>query len=127
MNGHFTSLSLAGAGYWYLATPYSKFPAGLDAAHACACKATAKLIAAGVPVYSPIAHTHPVAVHGGMDPLDHKIWMPADKPMMVAAHGLIVLMMATWDDSYGISVEIKEFTAAGKPIIYLDPEELPGI
>ena len=44
--------------FWYLATPYSKFPGGLDAAYVEACKAQALLIKAGVPVFCPISHTH---------------------------------------------------------------------
>ncbi|NIA67764.1 DUF1937 family protein [Pelagibius litoralis] len=107
-------------GYHYLATPYSKYPHGLEAAFQEASKAAALLVRAGVKVFSPIAHTHPVAVHGLIDPLDHDVWLPADKPLMDSATGLIVVKMETWEDSYGISVEIQEFKAAGKPISYMD-------
>jgi hypothetical protein len=110
--------------YFYLATPYSKYPDGLDAAFRDACRATATLISAGVPVFSPIAHTHPVAVYGKMDPLDHSIWLPADKPMMDAAFGLLVARLDTWELSYGIKVEINEFIATGKPVIHLEKDEL---
>lgn len=108
-------------GYWYIATPYSKFPGGLDAAFEEACRFMANLIRHKVPCYSPIAHTHPIAKHGGLDPYDHGIWLPADKPMMDAAHGLIVCTMPTWEISYGISEEIKTFLAADKLVHYLDP------
>jgi len=111
-------------GFWYLATPYSKYPDGIEAAFVAAAKAAARLIAAGVPVYSPIAHTHPIAIHGGMDPLDHKIWLPADMPMMTAAHGLLVAKLLTWDKSYGIAIEIGEFARSGKPIEYLESADL---
>ena len=111
--------------YWYLASPYSKYPAGLEAAFQEVCRQTALLIRHGIPVYSPIAHTHPIAIHGGMDPLDHGIWLPADLPLMRAAHGLIVCQMATWDQSYGIGEEIKEFTKLGLPIIYMEPGVVP--
>lgn len=111
--------------YWYLATPYSKYPQGLEAAHKLACEQAAFLIAAKIPVYSPIAHTHPIAVYGDMDPFDHGIWLPADEPLMKAAMGLIVLRAIGWDKSFGISEEIKAFNAAGKPLIYMDPNMLP--
>ena len=111
--------------YWYLATPYSKYPSGIEAAFEMACRAVAPLIRAGVPVFSPIAHTHPVAMHGRIDPLDHSIWLPADAPMMQAAHGLIVYRAESWERSYGIGEEIKAFQAAGKPIHYLDPGPIP--
>ena len=105
---------------WYLATPYTNYPDGIESAWEEACRITARLILANIPVYSPIAHTHPVAIHGGIDPLDHEIWLPADEPMMHAATGLMVAMMTGWDQSYGIGVEIEAFTSAGKPVVYLD-------
>lgn len=111
------------AGYWYMATPYSNYPDGLDAAFSAACRAASKLIDDGVRVFSPIAHTHPIAIHGQMDPLDHDVWLPADQPFMTGACGLLVIKMKTWRDSYGVGVEIKEFEADGKPVFYL--EEAP--
>lgn len=117
-------------GFWYLATPYSKYPAGIEWAFIDACKETALLLRAGVPIFSPIAHTHPIAVHGNINPLDHEVWLPADRPMMDAACGLIVCKMETWEKSYGIGVEIETFKAAGKPVIYMTPgvvPELPGV
>ena len=43
----------------YLATPYSKYPAGLQQAFVDAAKLAALLLRSGMNVYSPIAHTHP--------------------------------------------------------------------
>lgn len=112
------------SGYWFLASPYTRFEPGIEDAFLAVCRCAAKLTRAGIPNYSPIAETHPVAIHGGIDPLDHGIWLPVKKPLRDAAHGLIVLKLPTWEISYGISEEIEEFSGAGKPIIYLDPEEL---
>jgi hypothetical protein len=106
--------------YWYMGSPYSKYAAGLGQAHIDVCKEVARYIQAGVPVYSPIAHTHPVAIYGGVDPLDHSIWLPADRPMMDAAHGLIVLKMEGWGESFGLKYEVRVFTDAKKPIIYAE-------
>jgi hypothetical protein len=111
--------------YWYLASPYSKYEYGIVAAWEDICEDAGLLIKAGVPVYSPIAHTHPIAVHADIDPYAHDIWLPADAPLMEAAHGLIVNMMPGWKESYGISVEIKAFEDAGKPIIYMSPGIVP--
>ncbi len=111
--------------FFYLATPYSKYPGGLDAAFELACVNAALLIREGVRTYSPIAHTHPIAKHGGIDPYDHSIWLPADEPFMRKACGLIVLRAESWEDSYGIKVEIAEFQKDGKPIIYMDPGVVP--
>lgn len=111
--------------YWYLATPYSKYRDGIDEAWKLACREAALLIRAGVPVYSPIAHTHPVAIHGGIDPYDHGIWLPADEPMMRAARGLIVLRAAGWTHSFGITFEMRAFEAADKPVLFMDPGVFP--
>lgn len=110
-------------GFWYLATVYSKHPGGLDEAFRMAARTAALLIRAGARVYSPIAHTHPVAIEGGIDPYDHGIWLPADKPFVDAARGLIVLRTPGWLDSKGIAWEIGEFKEAGKPIVYMDEGE----
>lgn len=107
--------------FWYLATPYSKYPGGIDEAWKMACRVTAELIRARIKVYSPIAHTHPVAIYGELDPLDHNIWLPADQPMMDAAKGLLIYRAPSWEISKGIAAEIAEFTRAGKPVKYLDP------
>lgn len=108
----------------YLATPYSKYPAGIEAAFRDASKYAARLMQSGVKVYSPIAHTHPLAVHGGVDPLDHSIWLPFDEAMMIAADAICVLQMETWEASKGIAYEIEFFQKAGKPVYFLNPESL---
>lgn len=113
---------------WYLATEYSRFPGGIEAAFRMACAQTARLMRAGVPVFSPIAHTHGVAVHGGIDPLDVDTWLKADAPHMHAARGCIVYRSPTWQTSRGVAHEIDYFKAALKPVVYLDPEpaDLPA-
>ena len=111
---------------WYLATPYSKYPGALEAAFELACDTAGILIRANVPVFSPIAHSHPIARVCGMDPLDHRIWLPADAPMMAAATGLILLRAESWEQSYGMRVERDAFDAACKPIVWMDPGVLPA-
>lgn len=111
-------------GLAYLATPYSKYPGGIEAAWVDACALAARLLVAGLGVYSPIAHTHPLAIHGGLDPLDHDIWLPFDEAMMAKADELIVAHMATWETSRGIAHEVAVFEAAGKPVYDLDPDSL---
>lgn len=111
-------------GFWYLGTPYSKFPGGIAEGFRAACRTAAALIALRVPLFSPIAHSHPIAIHGALDPYDHALWLPADVPLMNAAHGLIVAGLPSWEASVGLAVEIQHFTDAGKPVVYLDPEKL---
>lgn len=107
-------------GFWYIATPYSKYPAGIHVAFEDACRASAFLIERGVRVYCPIAHTHPIAMHGNIDPLDHKIWIPVDSPLMHSACGLLVVQMPTWELSYGIGVEVEAFKEQSKPVRYAE-------
>ena len=107
-------------GYLYLATPYSKYPHGVEQAAIDACRVAAELIKAGIPVFCPIAHSHSIADIGDIDPLDHNIWLPADKPLMDGATAIVVAMMDGWDKSYGVAEEIKVFQNAGKRVIYLE-------
>jgi hypothetical protein len=110
-------------GFWYLGSPYSKYPQGPEAAFVDVSKIAAELLRCGVAIFAPIAHSHPIAEHGGIDPLSHEIWLPADRPMMDAAAGLIVAKMESWRESYGLTHEIEVFTKAGKPVIYLDVQK----
>lgn len=109
----------------YLATPYTKYKGGdIERAFVDAAKLAARLMLSGIKVYSPIAHTHPLAIHGGIDPLDLSIWLPFDEAMMTAAHVLIVAQMDGWEESKGIAHEIKFFEDHGKPIYDLDIETM---
>jgi uncharacterized protein DUF1937 len=108
----------------YLATPYSKYPKGIDCAFGEACVITGKLLLAGVNAYSPIVHMHPVAVNCRIDPLDYRIWIPANEALIKKADALLIATMPTWELSYGISLEFKRFSNAGKPIFYICPETL---
>jgi hypothetical protein len=107
--------------YWYLATPYTLYPLGREEAFKMACRVTADLLRAGVPVFSPITHTHPISIHGRIDPTDHDIWMRADQPMMDAARGMIVFKAAGWSESKGVQIEIDTFRSAGKPVLFIAP------
>lgn len=110
-------------GFWYLASPYSKYAPGLEAAHDDICSVAAGLIDKGVNVLSPIAHSHPVAKIGLLDPLGWKLWSTVNLPLMAAAHGMIVVKMNGWADSVGVLSEIEAFSGAGKPIEYIKPVE----
>lgn len=115
--------TLAGDGYLYLGSPYSKYPAQLgsmDGAFRDICKISGAFVQHGISAFSPIAHTHPIAMHGCLDPLDHKVWLQVDGPMMRCARGMVVATMEGWEDSFGLAHEIAHFETAGKPIIYLD-------
>lgn len=104
---------------YYLASPYSKYPGGLERAFKDICIISADLVRRGYAVFSPIAHTHPIAIQGGLNPLDHSLWLPFDEPMMRACTAIAVAMLPGWKDSYGVDFEIKQFKAMAKPEFYL--------
>jgi hypothetical protein len=123
------------SGFIYLASPYSRYPDGrskkediaagglrrdralrkLHEAFTLASENAGLLIMAGVPVYSPIAHTHPIAIYGGIDPLDLDIWLPFCKPFMHAAKAVIYLEAESWEVSAGMQWEGSDFSKNGVP------------
>ena len=113
--------------FWYLATPYSNYTQGVSAAFRDASRQAAMFIRAKIPIFCPIAHTHPIAVCGKLDTRDLSIWLPADKAFMEASCGIIVCMLDGWEDSKGIQYEIEFFKKSGKPIVYMTPGVLPSL
>jgi hypothetical protein len=105
--------------FFYLATPYSKYEGGIERAFIDACKVAAAMVKEGIRVYSPIAHTHGIAVHGGIDPLDHKIWLPFDETMMQTCTAIAVALLPGWEKSFGVHHEIATFDMLKKPVHYL--------
>lgn len=109
-----------GMGFWYPATPYTKWWAGLDDAAHQAALVAGGLIKRGVAVYSPIVQAHVIALANDMDCIDAEMWLAADRPMAHRAHGIIVANMRGWDDNYGVDRERQWFSQAKKPSFLLD-------
>jgi len=112
------------SGFWYLASPYSRYYAGIDEAARIAAQIAGELTRRDIHVYSPIAETHAIAKAAGLDPLDHEMWMKRDAPFMAAAHGLIVTEMKGWHESIGLEEETNIFIRDLKPVFNLDPRIL---
>lgn len=111
--------------FWYLATPYTKYPYGVEAAFQLAARNAGILARKGVPIFSPIAHTHPLAMAASLDPLNGDFWLKLDEPMMHAAYGLVMLMAESWELSNGMKVELEIFQKAKKPVIWMKPGVVP--
>ena len=109
---------------WYMASPYARYKEGHEAAFRDASRAAALLMKRGLAVYSPIVHSHPIAIHGGIDPVNHEFWMNVDSHMMARCDGLAVVMMDGWEHSRGIAHEREAFQLASKPIVYYPWSEL---
>lgn len=114
-------------GFWYLSTPYSKYPAGRSAAYHEAANQAALLIEAGLEVFCPISHSHTVSDYLDPDNDNHDTWMRVDDPFIRAATGLIVCKMEGWEESVGVAEEMRRFKAQDKPIIYMEPGLVPEV
>jgi nucleoside 2-deoxyribosyltransferase len=105
----------------YLASPYSHpDPAIREQRFQAACRAAASLIRAGEPVFSPIAHSHPIAAYGL--PTDWAFWERDARLHLTASTEVVVLTLDGWRASVGVASEIAIARELGKPVRYLSPE-----
>ena len=111
-------------GLIYLASPYSKYKYGIDRAFRDVATISGKMLLAGAKVYSPIVHTHPIAIETNINPYDLSIWLPFDEAMMTVANTLVIATMLGWEESNGIQHEIDFFRKREKPIYMMDPYTL---
>jgi hypothetical protein len=107
--------------FWYLASPYTKYRDGLDAAAAIVSRVAGRLFQSDVPFFCPVAHTYAIAKFAKVDKLAHAKWMALDRPMMLAAYGIVIVRMHGWQDSKGIGEEEDYFVSASKPRVFIDP------
>ena len=108
----------------YLASPYSHPSAAVrEWRYTCALRAAAILMEIQcVAVFSPIAHSHPIAAHLPERLLmDHDFWMAQDLPMLSAATEMRVLTIPGWEDSKGVLREIGHASERGIQITYIAP------
>ncbi len=108
----------------FLSTPYSLYSSGLQIAFEEACKLAGRLIINGLSIYCPIAHSHPIAFYGDLNPLDRRLWMRLNEPFVRAANAIIVGELPGWKDSAGVKSEMDAFALAGKPIYFVNPNSL---
>lgn len=108
----------------YLASPYSHpDPAVREARVLTVCHAAAALIRAGQHVFSPIAHSHPIAAYGL--PTDWPFWEALLRNHLGRCDELVVLTMDGWRESVGVTAEIAIAKELGKPVRFLAPDDLP--
>jgi nucleoside 2-deoxyribosyltransferase len=87
-----------------------------------ACRAAAALLRAGVTVFSPIAHSHPLARFGM--PTSWEFWSQVDREYLSRCDVLAVLTLAGWRESVGVQAEIQLAHELGIPVVYVSPTEL---
>lgn len=107
----------------YLATPYTH-PSKAWMSHRADVAATvaSRFIAVGIHTFSPIAHTHPIAVKGDL-PRGWEFWDQYDRWFIERCDVVVVVRMPGWDESKGVEAEIKLAHEYGKPVVYVDPGE----
>lgn len=104
----------------YLATPYShEDHAVMEARFSKACEIAGELMQKGELVFSPIAHTHPIAVRCDL-PRGWDYWHKYDFAMLQASGKLLVAKMEGWEQSKGIAGEIEIAKKLGIPVEFLE-------
>jgi len=114
----------------YLASPYSHEDADVrEYRYVQACKAAAALIRQGGVVFCPIAHSHGIAVHGGIGG-EWDIWKEMDEHFLKLCNlmslvgvcsSLVILTLEGYDRSEGIKAEVKIAQRYHIPIEYMEP------
>jgi len=104
----------------YLASPYSdKSTAVQYDRYSMAVSAVAALVRNGCFVFSPIVHSHPVAMLSDM-PGDYAYWQDFDEAMLRRCDRMIVLKLQGWRTSLGVQAEIEVAMRLGMNIEYME-------
>jgi hypothetical protein len=107
----------------YLASPYSHMDRTVEALRfGEVCRIAGVLMSRGLIVFSPIAHTHPIAERCDL-PRGWDYWKHFDEEFIDASEKVIVAMMPGWEQSKGIAGEIRIAKEKGIPVEYLDPNK----
>lgn len=107
----------------YLACPYSDpSPEVREQRFQAVNKAASKLMREGIKVFSPISHSHPIALAGGL-PTGWLFWAEYDRAVMECCNKVIVLMLPGWDTSREVFCEVMLAGSMQLPVEYLEPEK----
>jgi len=110
----------------YLASPYSSGGAGLlerQRRFEKVCKIAAALMRKGENIFCPIAHSHPIEIYGMTTVEGHDFWLKQDFAVLAKCTKMVVVKMATWEQSVGIARELALAKHIGIPIAYVTEEE----
>lgn len=108
----------------YLASPYSHpDPAVREARFLKVCRCAAAMVGRRNHVFSPIVHSHPIAVRHGL-PGDFWFWRAWNRDMLQRCNGLHVFTIDGWTESVGVKDEIEFARKLGMPVLFVDPKTL---
>ena len=85
------------------------------------CATAAKLMAKGYKIFSPIAHTHPIAEAGQL-PTGWDYWDSYDRAILSCCKEIWVLRLKGWEFSKGIGAELDIAKELGLTIRFLTAE-----
>lgn len=117
----------------YLATPYTAVDCSPHQGSLLrakrfrwACKMAAKLMMEGKKIFCPIAHSHPIELHG-MNGKNQsgEWWLKQDFAVLKNCKELLVFKMKGWENSKGVAEEIAFAKANSIPVIYLENVRFP--
>ena len=114
--------------YFFVASPYTHpDPAVPHMRYVDALVFSAGCLKAGIPVFSPIVYTHPLALQHDL-PDTYPFWRTLSRNMIKPSHGLIIYMLDGWRTSTGLRDEEAYAAELDKLIVYTskvpDPEML---
>jgi len=105
----------------YIAIPYSSVDK--EESFKLANKAAAFYYNKGFIVYSPISHSHPIAIQEDL-PKGFDFWEKIDYEFIDWCDYVVVVKMQGWDKSTGVKKEIEYCKKTNKPFCYLELDEL---
>lgn len=106
----------------YLATPYNHpDPEVREGRFRTACNVAGYFFSRGVYVFSPIAHTHSIALTRDL-PHDWEFWCEYDRQMLATCSELWVVEMDGWRESVGVAAEIEIARELGLLVKYVQYE-----
>ena len=85
------------------------------------CRKAAELMQYGHQVFCPIAHSHPIEVHGMEEREGHDFWLKQDFAVLRHADAMYIYCIEGWKQSRGIKAEIEFADAHQIPITLLHP------
>jgi len=107
----------------YLATPYSSDdPTIKEKRFQIVNKIAGTLIKKGEIIFSPISHTHPIALTCDL-PGNWEYWDKFDRAYLECCCKLYVLKLDGWEESKGVQAEIKIAEEFSLEIEYIDYKE----
>jgi hypothetical protein len=110
---------------YYFASPYSSpDPEVIESRYAEQGRLVAHLIKEhGLLIVNPIEMCHNLSKRYGL-PGGYEYWKSRDRKLISLSDGIIVAQMDGWEESIGVTDEIRYANLLGKPVFTIDPQTM---